>query len=72
VFTRELQRHRESHCRICWGSQGHLAKFQNLMPDYRAVLARDEATAMDLVGYKYSIMSLRTTLANTASALSQK
>jgi Iap family predicted aminopeptidase len=49
VFTKELQRHRQSYYRICWGGQGHLAKYQNLMPDYNAVLAHDEGTAMGLL-----------------------
>ena len=49
VFKRELQRHRQTYYRITWGGQGHLAKYQNLVPDYEAILDTHAGTAMDLL-----------------------
>ena len=45
VFTKELQRHRQSYYRIAWGGQGHLDKYQDLTPEYNAILADDGPTA---------------------------
>jgi len=47
VFLKELQRHRQSYYRICWGAQGHLDKYQDLTPEYNAILAGDGVTAYD-------------------------
>ena len=47
VFTKELQRHRQSYYRICWGAQGHLDKYQDLMPEYDAILSGDGDAAYD-------------------------
>ena len=39
VFKKILQQHRPSYYHVCWGGQGHLAKYRNLMPEYNAILA---------------------------------
>jgi hypothetical protein len=49
VFKKILQQHRPSYYHVCWGAQGHLAKYQNLVPEYEAVLDEDAATALDLL-----------------------
>ena len=36
VFKKILQQHRQSYYHVCWGGQGHLEKYQDLMPDYNA------------------------------------
>jgi len=43
VFLKELQRHRQTYYRICWGGQGHLDKYQDLTPEYNTILAGDDA-----------------------------
>jgi hypothetical protein len=40
---------RQSYYHIAWGGQGHLERYQDLMPEYDAILAGDETTAMDLL-----------------------
>jgi Iap family predicted aminopeptidase len=45
VFAKELQRHRQSYYRICWGGQGHLDKYQDLTPEYNAILSGDGSAA---------------------------
>jgi len=47
VFAKELQRHRQSYYRICWGGQGHLDRYQDLTPEYDAILSSDTSTAYD-------------------------
>jgi hypothetical protein len=49
VFTKILQQHRQSYYHVCWGAQGHLEKYQNLVPDYDAILDGDAPTAMSLL-----------------------
>lgn len=55
VFAKELQRHRQSYYRICWGGQGHLDKFQDLTPEYNAILAGDAAGARSGLRAKLSV-----------------
>jgi Peptidase family M28 len=52
VFKRELRYHQDSFYRIGFAGQGHLATYQNLMPDYNAILAGNAAGAMDLLDGK--------------------
>jgi len=52
VFKKILQQHRPTYYHVCWGAQGHLAKYQNMVPDYQAVLAEDAGTALDLLQHK--------------------
>jgi hypothetical protein len=52
VFKKILQQHRPTYYHVCWGAQGHLARYQNLVPDYRAVLAEDAETALGLLRHK--------------------
>ena len=52
VFKKILQQHRPSYYHICWGAQGHQAKYQNLKPDYEAVLDGDAATALGLLEHQ--------------------
>jgi Iap family predicted aminopeptidase len=52
VFTKILQQHRPTYYHVCWGAQGHLAKYQNLIPDYEAVLAGDAAAALALLEHQ--------------------
>ena len=49
VLKKILQRHRQSYYHIAWGGQGHLERYQDLMPEYDAILAEDATTAMDLL-----------------------
>jgi Iap family predicted aminopeptidase len=52
VFKKILQQHRPTYYHVCWGAQGHLAKYQNMVPDYQAVLAEDAGAALDLLQHK--------------------
>ena len=36
VFKKVLQQHRQSYYHVAWGGQGHLEKYQDLMPEYNA------------------------------------
>ena len=47
VFKKILNQHRPSYYHVCWGAQGHMAKYQNLVPDYNAIIGHDASTAMD-------------------------
>ncbi|NLE23046.1 MAG: M28 family peptidase, partial [Actinobacteria bacterium] len=49
VFKKILQQHRPTYYHVCWGAQGHLAKYQNLKPEYEAVLDGDETGALGLL-----------------------
>ena len=55
VFLKELQRHRQSYYRVCWGGQGHLDKYQDLTPEYNAILSGDDATAFDGLSAKVAL-----------------
>ena len=60
VFKKVLQQHRQSYYHVAWGGQGHLEKYQDLMPEYKAILAEDAATAMSTAGGRHRSSS-RTT-----------
>ncbi len=45
VFAKELQRHSATYYRICWGGQGHLDRYQDLTPQYYAILGSDGPSA---------------------------
>ena len=55
VYKRVLQQHRPTYYRVCWGGQGHLAKYQDLTPDYNAILDRDAGTATELLGGRLDV-----------------
>lgn len=52
VFKKVLQQHRPTFYHVCWGAQGHLARYQNLVPDYEAALAKDAPTALALLDHQ--------------------
>ena len=49
VFKKVLQQHRQSYYHIAWGGQGHLEKYQDLTPEFNAILDEDAEMAMDLL-----------------------
>ena len=73
VFAKELQRHRQSYYRICWGGQGHLDKYQDLTPEYNAILADDGVAAYDGLTTKLAAQTadLNTRLVAMTSALNE-
>jgi Iap family predicted aminopeptidase len=73
VFTKELQRHRQSYYRICWGGQGHLDKYQDLMSEYQAILDGDGSTAYDGLNDKMAmqVTDLNARIAAMTSTLDQ-
>ena len=52
VFKKILQQHRPTYYHVCWGAQGHLPKYQDLIPDYEAVLDEDAGTALGLLEHQ--------------------
>jgi hypothetical protein len=49
VFKKVLQQHRQSYYHIAWGGQGHLEKYQDLIPEYNLILAKDAGSAMSML-----------------------
>lgn len=49
VFREILQQHRPSYYNVCWGAQGHQPRYQDNTPEYEAILAGDQTTALDLI-----------------------
>jgi Iap family predicted aminopeptidase len=73
VFAKELQRHRQSYYRICWGGQGHLDRYQDLTPEYSAILGGDGDGAHDGLQAKLALQTadLNVRLAAMTDALNE-
>ena len=73
VFKKILQQHRPSYYHVCWGAQGHLAMYQNLVPDYEAVLGKDAGTALGLLDHQLLVQQddLTTRILTMTDALNE-
>ena len=73
VFKKELQRHRATYYRVCWGGQGHLDNYQDLMREYTAILGSDATTASTGLTTKLAaqVVDLQTRLTAMTSVLNQ-
>ena len=50
VFKKILQQHRQSYYHIAWGGQGHLEKYQDLMPICDAIVGHgDPSTILTMI-----------------------